>query len=102
MQQHENGQDGKDGPLRRENSGISWGNRVISSRSTYLNFGIFVHEDRDDAHIGQEAPGPAHNVLFGQPQLVGRVQTPVVHVVIVTLGQELDGTILPVERSGDY
>lgn len=66
--------------------------------STYLNLGIFVHEDRDDAHVRQEAPGPAHNVLFGQPQLVGCIQAPVVHVVIVALGQELDGSVLSAEK----
>lgn len=74
-------------------------NRVkrVSELPTHLNFWVFVHEDRNDAHVGQEAPSPANNVLFGQPQLIGRIQAPIVHIVVVALGEELDGAVLPVK-----
>ena len=39
-------------------------------------------------------PGPAHDVFSGQPVLSGRVESPVVHRVVVAFGEELDGTVL--------
>ena len=34
-----------------------------------LELGILVHDDGDDAHVGQEATRPTHHVLAGQPVL---------------------------------
>ena len=34
-----------------------------------LELGVLVHDDGDDAHVGQEATRPTHHVLAGQPVL---------------------------------
>ncbi len=34
-----------------------------------LELGVLVHDDGDDAHVGEEAPRSAHNVLPSQPIL---------------------------------
>ena len=34
-----------------------------------LELGVLVHDDGDDADVGQEAPRPPHHVLAGQPVL---------------------------------
>ena len=59
-----------------------------------LELGVLVHDDGDDADVGQEAPRPPHHVLARQPVLPGRVEAPVVHRVVVALGQELDAAVL--------
>ena len=59
-----------------------------------LELWILIHDDGDDADVGQESPGPAHHVLPLQPVLSGRVQASVVDGVVVALGQELDAAVL--------
>lgn len=54
---------------------------------------IFVHDDGNDADVRQESSGPTHHVFPAQPVLSGRVQTPVVHAVVVTLCEELDAAV---------
>jgi len=39
-----------------------------------LEFGILVHDDGDDADVGQESPGSAHHVFPAQPVLTRRVE----------------------------
>lgn len=63
MQQHKYSQNREYGPLQIYN--LLEGKIVIKELHTHLNFGIFVHENRDDAHIGQEPSGASHNILFG-------------------------------------
>lgn len=63
------------------------------AQNAVLQVRVLVHVDRDHADVRQEAPGPAHDVLLGEPQLAGRVQAPVVHRVVVALGQELDRAV---------
>ena len=59
-----------------------------------LELGVLVHDDGDDSDVGEEASGAAHDVFAAQPELAGRVQAPVVHAIVVALGQELDGAVL--------
>lgn len=72
MEQHINGQDAQD--------------RVFE-------VWIFVHEDGDHAHVGQEAARTSHNVLFRQPQLPGGVKASIVHGIVVALCEELHGSV---------
>lgn len=54
---------------------------------------IFVHEDGDHAHVGQEAARTSHDVFFRQPQLPGSVKASIVHGVVVALCKELHGPV---------
>ena len=59
-----------------------------------LELGVVVHDDCDNSHVGQEPASSAHHVLPVQPELAGGVEAPVVHTVVVPLGQELDAAVL--------
>ena len=65
-----------------------------ASEDGVLELGVLVHDDGHDADVGEEAPRPPHHVLLGEPVLAGRVQSAVVHGVVVALREELDGAVL--------
>lgn len=61
-----------------------------------LEVRIVVHDDGHHADVRQQALGAPDHVGLGQPQLAGRVQAAIVHLVVVALGQELQFAIAPV------
>ena len=52
-----------------------------------LDVRVVVHDDGHPTHVGQVAHRPPHDVLPVQPLLAGRVQHPVVPVIVVPLGE---------------
>lgn len=65
-----------------------------------LEVRIVVHDDRHHADVRQQSLGATDHVGFGQPQLVFGVQTAIVHLVVVALGQELQLTVAPAKARG--
>ena len=68
--------------------------KAQTGQYSVLELGVLVHDDCDDADIGQEAPGPAHHVLLGEPVLPGGIQATIIHAIVVALRQKLDGSVL--------
>lgn len=64
------------------------------SKNTVLQIGILVHVNRNHSNVRQKSSCPPYDVLLGEPQLTRSVKAPIVHRVVVTLGQELDRSVV--------
>ena len=69
---------------------------------------IVVEPYGKHAHVRQIPPHFSHNILFAKPFLPPRVQSSIIHVVVVSLGQNIHVSVLSVFRpsllllSGDH
>lgn len=71
-----------------------------STINCYLKIGIVIHDNGHHADVRQQALGATDHVRFGEPQLAGRVQAAIVHLIVVALGQELELAVTPAEQTG--
>jgi hypothetical protein len=55
---------------------------------------VVVHDNRDHADVRQVPPRPTDDVLLIEPLLSRVVKATVVHLVVVSLGQQIDVTIV--------
>jgi len=59
-----------------------------------FEFRIIVHENGDDADVGNETPRAADHVFLSQPELAWRIEAPIIDRVVVAFRQKLERPIL--------